>query len=63
MSNNGIRKSAKENGVKLWELADALGVSEATVTRKLRRELPDVEQEKVLTIIAEIAQKKKETTV
>lgn len=58
MVNEVIRRRAKEAGVKFWELADALSISEATVTRKLRRELPDAEREKILEIIGQIAQRK-----
>lgn len=58
MANEVIRREAKAAEVKFWELADALSVSEATVTRLLRRELPDAERERLLGIIAEIAQRK-----
>ena len=43
-ANEVIRSAAKERGVFLWELADVLGVSEPTVTRKLRRELDEPER-------------------
>lgn len=57
-ANQTIRKAAKAARVPLWMLAEKLGVSEPTMTRKLRRELDSREQEKILTIIAEIAQEK-----
>lgn len=41
MANTDIRTKAKNNGVFLWEIANAFGVSEATITRHLRTELPD----------------------
>jgi DNA invertase Pin-like site-specific DNA recombinase len=37
--NEDIREYAKIQGVYLWEIAEACGVSEATVYRKLRKEL------------------------
>lgn len=47
LSNMDIRLTAKEYGVPLWEVADALGISEPTLTRKLRREL-DAESKKTI---------------
>lgn len=58
MANVGIRAEAKKNGVMLWEISDRLGVSEATITRKLRRELSDSERDRFLSIISEIAKEK-----
>ena len=59
MANNALRQAARESGVKLWELADALDVSEATVTRMLRRELDAEKQSNLLEIINAIAQQKR----
>ena len=39
MANERIRKELKKDGVYLWEVAQALNVSEATITRKMRSEL------------------------
>ena len=61
MSNLDVRTIAKENGVRLWEIADKLGISEPTITRKLRRELPADEKQKILAIIDEIAAAKQKT--
>lgn len=58
MRNVAIREQAKSSGVRLWEIAEALGVSEATVTRMLRRELLEAEQRKILNIVAVLAQRK-----
>ena len=55
MYNNEIRDSAKKNNVKLWQLADAMNVSEATMTRLLRRELPDAENRRILAIIRNLS--------
>lgn len=59
MNNLELRTKARRNGVRLWEIADKLGVSEPTITRKLRRELPDNEKQRILAIIDEIAAAKK----
>ena len=62
-ANQDIRTAAKQNGVRLWEVADRLNVSEPTITRKLRRELPADEKQRIISLIDEIsAEKKKEVT-
>lgn len=55
MNNSEVRAIAKEHGVRLWEIADKLGISEPTITRKLRRELPADEKQRILAVIDEIA--------
>lgn len=40
-----------ENGIRQWELAELLGISEAGISRKLRHELPDDEQRKMVELI------------
>ena len=55
MKNKKIRDAARAAKVGLWEVADALGISEPTMTRKLRYELPTNEQEKFLVLIERIA--------
>ena len=54
--NKEIREAARAAGVRLWQIADDMGVSEATLIRKLRHELPDEERLKILAIIKEIAE-------
>ena len=58
MQNQAIRTTAKEKCVKLWEIAEALEISEPTMTRKLRHELPEAEKTKILAIIDEIHSKR-----
>lgn len=53
--NNDIRTRAKAKGVYLWEIANKLHVCEMTMTRKLRKELPDPEKQRIFAIIEEIA--------
>jgi len=50
-----IRAKAKAAGIPLWRVAEALGVSEPTIIRTLRHELPDTEKVQVLEIIAKLA--------
>lgn len=40
-ANQEIREKAKAAGIPLWRVAEALGVSEPTIIRTLRHELPD----------------------
>ena len=40
-SNKDIREAAASAGVFLWQVAEAIGVTDRTFSRKLRRELPD----------------------
>ena len=51
MNNVMIRKELKECNVKQWQLAELLGIGEYTLCRKLRRELPVEEQERIIAII------------
>lgn len=56
--NSDIRAKAKEKSVRLWEIADYLKISEPTMTRKLRKELPDSEKQEIFKIIDELAAEK-----
>lgn len=58
MENLKIRAKLKEKEVHQWEVAEKLGVAEMTFTRKMRRELPEEEQQKIFSIIDEIAKEK-----
>ena len=60
MANRIIREAAQKNGVLLWQIAYAVGVNDSTFSRRLRKELPQEEQEKLLSIIAKIAEDRKE---
>ena len=54
MSNEIIREELKVKKVRQWELAHALGISEQTMVRKMRFEMPDDEQLKILAVIEKI---------
>lgn len=51
MRNQEIRQAAEEAGVKLWEIAEELGITDSYFSRKLRRDLPDEEKRRILNII------------
>ena len=60
MKNVRIRDAAKQAGVYLWEVAERWGCNDGNFSRRLRRELPEDEQRRILAIIAELAAGKKE---
>ena len=55
LANADIRKAAKDAGVSLWEIADALNISEPTVTRMLRHELSDDRKRELMTTIKSVS--------
>lgn len=58
MKNIDIRKKLKEVNIKQWELADKLIISEMSLVRKLRYELPEEEKQKIFSAIEELATEK-----
>ena len=57
MTNKIIRIAMIEHNLKQWELAELLGIDETVLCRKLRKELPEAEQHKIVSIIEEAEQK------
>lgn len=53
--NRKIRENARSSGVRLWQIADHLGISEASMTRKLRHQLSTEEEAKILDAIKAIS--------
>ena len=51
MNNIKIRITMMEHNLKQWQLAKLLDVSESTVNRLLREELPEEEQDRIVEII------------
>ena len=49
-----VRKAAKDSGVFLCEIADKLGVSEPTLNRWLRKEMPDSQKAKFYSAIEQV---------
>ena len=58
MANKIIREELKARGVRHWELAATLGISEQTMVRHLRFELDEDRQLEMLMKIEEIAKRK-----
>lgn len=53
-ANQEIRSEAKRAGVRLWEIAERLGMNDGNFSRKLRRELNPEERRKILAIINDL---------
>ena len=56
MCNQDIRRTAAGAGGKLWQIADALGIAGCNFSRKLRKELPQEQKEKIFSIIRKLSQ-------
>ena len=54
-ANQTIRDKAKTCGVRLWQVAEVYGCNDGNFSRKLRRELPEEEQRKIIGIIEALA--------
>ena len=53
--NKDIRLAVKENGVKMWQLADKMGIADTTLCRRLRKELPEDQKRRILEIVDELS--------
>ena len=49
--NKDIKELAKSKRVKLWQIANKLGICDGNFSRKLRYELPLYEKRQILNII------------
>lgn len=56
MANVDIREAATRDGVKLWQIADAMGITDGNLSRKLRKELPQEEKDRIFSIIGQLSQ-------
>lgn len=59
MNNHDIKEAAKRAGIKLWQIADKLGINDGNFSRKLRKELAPEEKQKIFDIIADLQREKK----
>lgn len=55
MKNSDIRFAAQEANIRLWQIAEALGITDCSFSRKLRRELSSEEKDRILRIIKELS--------
>lgn len=54
-ANMDIREKATANGVLLWQIADSLNITDASFSRKLRKELSAEEKTKIFSIIESLS--------
>ena len=54
-ANKEIREQAKMKNVRLWQVAEKMRLSDASFSRKMRRELPQQEKESILNLIDNLA--------
>ncbi len=62
MCNKDLRDEMRIANVRQWEVADAIGVSEMTMVKWLRKELDDDKKALVREGIAKAAQQRKKNT-
>ena len=55
LANEDIRKAAKQAGVRMWRIADELGIQDSVLSRKLRYELSEEQKWKIFMIIDRLA--------
>ena len=51
VKNAKIKVALIENGMKQWQLAQLMGVHEATLSKRMREELPAEEQDRIVNLI------------
>jgi hypothetical protein len=51
MGNEDIRREAQAAGVKLWQIADGLGINDGNFSRKLRHMLSAADKARIMEII------------
>lgn len=55
MCNKDVRQAAASAGVRLWQIAAAIGLNDGNFSRKLRMELPAEEKQKIFGIIEKLS--------
>lgn len=60
MRNSDIRQEIKSAGLRLWQIAEALGMQDSNFSRRLRHELSEAEKAKIRKIIAELSKEVQE---
>lgn len=55
MKNQDIRRMAAGARVKLWQIAEELGIADCNFSRKLRKELPEEEKKRIIAIIKRLS--------
>ena len=55
MKNDDIKHEVKSAGLRLWQIAEALGMQDSNFSRRLRHELSEAEKAKIREIIADLS--------
>ncbi len=58
--NTDIKQAAKAAGVRLWQIADKIGIADSSFSRRLRYELPNDKKQEIFAIITKL-QKEQQT--
>lgn len=58
MRNQDIREYAKKNNIKLWLIAEKLGIADSSFSRILRYEITQKKRKEIFAIIDELAKEK-----
>lgn len=57
-ANNRIRTMLSETGMPHWKLADLMGISHWTLSVKMRHEMPEDEQLRIIQLIQDEVQRR-----
>ena len=58
--NTDIKQAAKAAGVRLWQIADKIGIADSSFSRRLRYKLPNDKKQEIFAIITKL-QKEQQT--
>ena len=58
MNNKMIREALTRHNLRQWELADIMNINEFSLSRKMRKELPDEEQRQIVSLIEKYSAEK-----
>lgn len=62
MKNQDIRSAASAAGVKLWQIADELGVADYRFSKMMRHELDSTDKAAIRAIIRRLSEEEKDAT-
>ena len=54
MKNKEIKESLKKANIYQWQVAEAMGIGETALSRKMRKELPEEEKKQIIDVIEEL---------
>ena len=52
--NSDVKLYAYENGIKLWMIAEKLGITDSTFSRRLRKDLSLEDKERIFKIVDDL---------